>query len=289
MPKSKGLGKGLAALIPERPPQGGPEKSGVREIALDAIVANPFQPRKTFSAEGLEELAASIRRHGVMQPVLVREADGCFELVAGERRLRAARLADLQTIPALVKPISDAEMMESALVENLQRQALNPIEEAEAYRYLLQELHWTQETIGERVGKSRSHIANFLRLLQLDDVIRQWVAEDRLSMAHAKLLLQAPPERRLELARRALGEGWSIRQLQRHLADAPSAPRVPPLPDVHLRAVEAGLRRRFGSKVVLRGDGQAGAIEIPYTSLDELERLLELLGGSTEPPSGFVV
>lgn len=289
MAKTRGLGRGLSSLIPERPPEA-TVVGGTHEVRLDQIQPNPYQPRREFKEEELVELADSIRTHGVIQPVLLRAVSDGYQLVAGERRVRAARVADLTTIPAVVKALSDREAIELALVENLQRSDLNPLEESQAYQRLIDEFDWTQEEIGARVGKSRSHVANFLRLLQLEQEIQSLVAQQLLTVAHAKVLLSAASAQRSVLAERCAREGWTVKQLETAIKRGELPARAHPTPDVHLKSVEAGLRRRFGTKVTLRGDSQKGRIEIPYRSLDELERLLALLEEESSPsPGDFVV
>lgn len=291
MAKARGLGRGLSSLIPER--AGATEietRSGVEEIAVTRISANPYQPRRHFRESELAELAESIKVHGIIQPVVLRPWESDFQLVAGERRVRAARLAGLKTVPAIIKSMSDREAMELALVENLQRSDLNPLEESQAYSRLLEEFHWTQEEIGARVGKSRSHIANFLRLLQLEASIQQLIAEQAITVAHAKVLLSVDSARRQTLADRCVGEGWTVKQLELAIkrGEIPSNPKL--ADDVHLKSIEAGLRRRFGTRVAVRGDSAKGRIEIPYRSLDELERLLAMLQSDSDSgPEGFVV
>lgn len=278
MPKARGLGRGLAALIPDQPDAA----EEPRELPLDHVRPNPFQPRQHFDDALLAELAESIRQHGVLQPVLVRRRGGEYELVAGERRVRAARAAGLTAVPALVRDWDDRTVMEVALVENLQRRDLNPMEEAEAFRRLIEEFGWTQEQAADRVGKSRSHVANYLRLLQLNPEVRDLVAQGRLSMAHAKVLLSVDPERRAGMAEKAAAEEWTVRQLG--AAAVRREPVEPPPPDVHMRAVEARLGRILGARVTLRGTPQRGRIVIRYGSLDELEQLLDELEHSQDAP-----
>ena len=291
MPRSKGLGRGLSALIGESPGISSTD-GGPREVPLDAVIASRFQPRKDFDEVELEELAESIRKYGIIQPVLVREIDGGYELIAGERRLRAARRAGLSSISAWVRPATDVEMLAMALVENVQRENLNPLEEAEAYQRLTDDLGWTQDVIAGQVGKARSHVANYLRLLRLDPRIRDWIRGGKLSMAHAKVLLSMEDEsQRLDLAEAAVVKGWTVRELDDHrmrlnaTVKAASSRAL----DVHMRQVEEGLRRALGSGVKVRGDGEKGRIEIRYRSLEELERLIEILGRSEDVPERFPV
>lgn len=276
MPKARGLGRGLAALIPDTAPAEPPKALPVAEIR-----PSRFQPRRRFDDDALAELAESIRRHGVLHPVLVRPQDGGYELIAGERRLLAARQAGLAEIPVLVRDWDDRTTMEVALVENLQRSDLNPMEEAEAFQRLIAEFGWTQDEAAERVGKSRSHVANYLRLLQLEPAIRAMVEQEQLTMAHAKVLLAADPNRRLALAGRAVDQAWTVRQLTAAVEapDSGAASRSK-LPDVHLEAAERRLARALGARVSIRGTAERGRIVIRYGSLTELEALLmELQGG----------
>ncbi|MCL4493235.1 MAG: ParB/RepB/Spo0J family partition protein [Firmicutes bacterium] len=307
MSKNRGLGRGLSSLIPENPrreaavsdnfPEGihSDEKARVNEVPVTAIRSSPFQPRRHFSEDELNELAESIRIHGIIQPIVVRvtpSGDG-YELVAGERRYRAAKRAAMDRIPVIIRNMSDQEAMEVALVENLQRSDLDPIEESWAYHKLTDELGWTQEQIGERVGKSRSHVANYLRLLTLEAEIQEWLAEEKLSVAHAKFLLSVDPSKRMTLAARAVKEQWTLRQLEAQ-AEAEMARankvKVNSSPDTHLVVTEEQLRRRFGTKVRLKGDLNKGRIEIPYHTVSELERILEILEENSRSDSGdFVV
>lgn len=289
MPKARGLGRGLSALIPEAVGSAEPET-----LAVDVIHPNPFQPRRHFEEGALAELTESIRRHGVLHPVLVRQRAGVWQLIAGERRLMASRRAGLKEIPVLVRDWDDRTTMEVALVENLQRSDLNPIEEAEAFSRLISEFGWTQDEAAERVGKSRSHVANYLRLLQLESGIRTLVEEGHLTMAHAKVLLSVEPDRRSALADRAASEGWTVRQLT-----AAALRRSDPVeaagsgePDVHLKAVEVQLAKALRVRVSIRGTSERGRIVIRYGSLEELEALLaEIQGGGAAEgtPGAFSV
>lgn len=289
MAKPRGLGRGLASLIPDKGVVGAAD-TGVVEILVSLIDPNPFQPRKHFSPAEIAELSQSIVAVGILQPILVRPVDSRYQLVAGERRVRAAQAAGLDRVPAVVRSVTDAESMEMALVENLQRRDLNPIEEATAYWRLSDELGWTQEAIGSRVGKSRSHIANLVRVLGLAAGIQDRVASGELSVAHAKILLSVAEERREGLAERAAVEGWTVKRLQWEADHVPQSEAVTrDETDVHLRTLEVALRRNLGTKVVLRGNAGKGRIEIPYRSVEELERFLELLQGDRGSDPGFVV
>jgi len=281
----KALGRGLKALIPEA--EG--EQGEVRPIPIELIDRNEEQPRKHFDEEQLEELRESIATHGVLEPIIVRPVEGRYQVVVGERRWRAARLAGLKTVPAVVRQLTDKETMEIALVENLQREDLNPLEEADAYRRLMAEFGLTQEEVAARVGKKRSTVANRLRLLDLEEEIRLEVEAGRLSAGHAKVLLGVPDRAmRLELARRVVEEGLSVRALEEAVVESErrtvarvetprrSSRRVDPL----VQDLEERLQQALGTKVRVVHRGDRGRIEIDYYSEDEMERLIEVLTGA---------
>ena len=276
------LGRGLKALIPQAEDAKGEE---IRQIPVSAVEPNPYQPRRSFDQENLRELAASIKEKGVLQPVTVREKGEIFELVAGERRWRAAQVAGLSEIPAVVRELSDREVMEIALIENLQREDLNPIEEAEAYQVLMREFQLTQEEVAKAVGKGRPTVANRLRLLRLPEAVREWVAGGQLSAGHAKMLVMMDEERAIELARRCVDRGWSVRQLEEFLQDASAKPRGQkvgrPLErqDPLLRDVEERLQGVLGTKVRIKDKKGKGKIEVDYYSTEELNRILEVIAG----------
>ena len=295
MARNKGLGRGLSALIGEvaasNPANGVNPGATAIEVPIERVRPSRFQPRKEFPNKELEELAESIRRHGVLQPIVVRVIEDGYEIIAGERRVRAAKMVGLATVPAWSREATDQEMTALALIENVQREDLNPLEEAEAYQRLARELDWTQDEIADQVGKARSHVANYLRLLQLDARIQEWIREKRLTMAHAKVLLSVEDEAfRLALAESAVAENLTVRELDQRRLRPPVA-RLSPRPelDVHMRQVEEGLRRALGAGVRVRGDGQKGRIEIRYRSLEELERLIEILANAEAGPESFPV
>ncbi len=282
---SKRLGRGLSALLGESASPAAAAQQpqrGQRTIPVGDIVPGRFQPRRDFAPEALQELAASIRAQGVLQPVVVRKAapggTAPFELVAGERRWRAAQIAQLHEIPAIVRDLSDDEALEIGLVENLQRKDLNPIEEAQAYRRLMDELRHTQEEIAKALGKSRSHIANQVRLLELPPPVVDMVADGRLSVGHAKLLVsQADPQR---LADIIVARELTVReteQLIQGLAPKPRAPRAPA--DANIAAVERRLKETLGMAASLqhKHDG-SGRLVISYRSLDQIDEVLRRLG-----------
>lgn len=279
----KALGRGLRALIPETESFEGT----VRLIPIDQIDRNPEQPRKHFAEDQLHELKESILAHGVLEPIIVRPIEGRYELVVGERRWRAAQLAGLESIPAAVRSLTDKEAMEMALVENLQREDLNPIEEAEAYRRLMIEFEMTQEQVAERVGKKRSTVANRLRLLEIEPELIAEIAAGRLSAGHAKALLAiGSSSERLTVARRAIEEGWSVRAVEEYSRERTKKPAPPRRPvgrkerDPLILDIEERLQRSLGTKVRVVRHGQRGRIEIDYYSQDDMERILEIIAGT---------
>jgi len=277
-----GLGRGLGALLgssvspaPEAP------SAGVQELPIDSIVANPRQPRKDFDNKALVELSASLKRSGVLQPVVVRRYGQQFQIVVGERRWRAAQMAGLTHIPAVVREVTDAETLELALVENLLREDLNPMEEAEAYQRLLTEFSWTQEELGQRVGKDRSSVANCLRLLKLPDLIQADLRTGRLTMGHARALLSLTSTAdQLKLREEILAHSWSVRATEEGVQRKQRImPRRIGRRSADLAALEDSLRQALATRVRLVGNERAGRIEIAYTSAEDLERLAELITG----------
>ena len=282
--EKKALGKGLGALLPEILPKILPiERETTQDVPLDRIVPNRYQPRHMFEPGELAQLAESVKRNGVLQPVLVRrKADGLFELIAGERRYRAAKLAGLKSIPAVVRNSSDEQSMELALIENLQREDLNPMEEARAYSRLVTEFGLTQETLAQRFGKDRSSVANSLRLLNLPNEIKELVESIKLSMGHAKVLLgMSRPELQIKLAKLIIDGQLSVRQAEQLIASdlragksKHSARKITAYPDL-----EEKLRKRLGTKVAIHKGRKGGRIEIHYFEPADLDRLADLLLG----------
>jgi ParB family chromosome partitioning protein len=273
--KRTGLGRGFSALIPQAPSP----KPLERSLPLDQIGPNPWQPRVDFDEEKLREMAESIREHGVVEPLVVRQRDGSFELVAGERRLRAARLAGLQTVPVVVRDMDDRQVLEVTLIENLQREDLSALEEAAAYVRLMEEFGSTQEDVARRVGKSRPAVANTIRLLQLPQPVRDEMRSGRLSAGHARALLALEsPIEQTALARDVLRLGLSVRQLEARIRwrKQPRAAKRAGR-DLHVADVEKQLMRSLGTRVRLHARGQRGRIVIEFYSPAELERLLERL------------
>lgn len=267
----RGLGRGLGALLSTSPEAG----DNLREIPIGDISPNPQQPRKTFNIDRLRELAASMRQSGVLQPIVVRRAGNGYELIVGERRLRAAQMAGMERVPAVIREATNAEALELALVENLLREDLNPMEEAEAYQRLLAEFGWTQEELAGRVGKDRSSIANCLRLLKLPAIIQDDLRAGRLTMGHARALLSLTGEAaQLKLREEILAHSWSVRTTEEGVQRS-HIPRRAPRRSPELTALEDQLRERLATRVRLVGSERRGRIEIVYASREELERLVE--------------
>jgi ParB family transcriptional regulator, chromosome partitioning protein len=282
----RGLGRGLGALLGD----GGtsdvtsapPPRRDLQHLPLARISPNPHQPRVTFDAASLDELRASIAAFGVLVPIIVRERGDRYELIAGERRLRAAQSAGLATIPAIVRAADDRESLEVAIIENLQRENLDPLEEAMGFAHLMEAHAFTQEQVAERVGRSRSAIANALRLLSLSDAIKTLVRERKLSAGHARAVLSFPPERREAIARRAVDEELSVRALER-LGAAASPKRERSAPD-RRRDADADdlierLRYRFATHVRVVANERGGTIELRYADAADLLRIADLLLG----------
>ncbi|MBM7095374.1 MULTISPECIES: ParB/RepB/Spo0J family partition protein [Alteribacter] len=274
----KGLGRGIQALFPDDEKQ---EK--VDEISISELRPNPYQPRKQFSDEAIDELKTSIAQHGVLQPIIVRKSIKGYEIVVGERRFRAARAADLKTIPAVVRQLTEDEMMEIALIENIQREDLNALEEAKAYQKLMEHLQITQDELAKKLGKSRPHIANHLRLLQLPQLAQQFLAEGKLSMGHGRALLGLKNKEQIPATiQKVVNEKLSVRQLEEYVQKVNVAvsretkdkkKQVSPF----VREREASLKKYFGTNVQIKQGKKKGKIEIDFFSEDDLDRILTLL------------
>ena len=280
----RGLGRGLDALLGATSSTATiPEGSSLMEIPIDQIDVNPRQPRKTFDPGSLDELARSLKATGMIQPVVVRRAPGGrWQLIAGERRWRAAAQAGLEQIPAVVREATDVESLELALVENLLREDLNPLEEAEAYQRILTEFGWTQEDVAQRVGKDRSTIANSLRLLRLPAVIQDDLRAGRLTMGHARALLSLTDSgQQLKLREEILAHAWSVRATEEGVEKRRLVPPAARRRSAELVALEDEIQRALLARVRIRGNERRGRIEITYASTDELNRLAGLLGVRT--------
>lgn len=296
--KKKGLGRGLGALIggdiETEPPvvsapavpimvtETVPETERILQLDPQRILPNPCQPRKAFDESALEELAESLKRHGVQEPVIVRKAGDAYELVSGERRVRASIMAELERIPAVCREVSDRDMLMLGIIENIQREDLNPIELAQAYQQLIGEFSWTQEQLADQVGKKRATVTNILRLLNLPPDVQQFVVEGSLTMGHARALLALNSmDAQRAAARKIISQGLSVREAEKLATPpAPKAAKPAERKDANIIQLEDELRRRLGTKVFIRaGKKQRGKIEIEYFSLDELERLLAIFRG----------
>jgi ParB family chromosome partitioning protein len=286
-------GPASSALSPVAPPPAPDTRERVQRVPLDRVRPCPLQPRKDFSAEALRELADSIREQGIVQPLIVRERGGFFELIAGERRWRAAQLLQLPEVPIIVRQADDRAVLELALIENLQRENLNAIEEAHGYEQLAGQFQLTQEEIAAKVGKSRAVVANSLRLLKLPQVIQNFIREGRLSVGHAKVILGITDEKKQKLAaERVIKEGLNVRQTEGLVAKLQNRDsRRPglkletvaaPGSDPHVANLEDRLREKFGTKIQLRYAQGKGTVEISFFSDAELERILQILGVSAE-------
>jgi ParB family transcriptional regulator, chromosome partitioning protein len=280
----RGLGKGLGALLGDAPVPTAPvtyndAHGAMREVPVAAITPNPFQPRQHFDQAAMDDLKASIAEYGVIVPIIVRKRGEKYELVAGERRWRASAALQRATIPAIVRESDDKDSLEVAIIENLQRENLNPIEEASGFASLMEEHDYTQEDLAQRLGKSRPAVANALRLLALPDGIKAMLADGRLSAGHGRALLAAPPNERMPLAQRALNLGLSVRALEtlagggkQKQAASPERELSPDEADF-----EARLREQYGTRVTLVRSGKGGKIEFRFASENELLRLSDLL------------
>ena len=284
----RALGKGLTALLPSRTTADAPAAAleTQTQIRVSEIDPNPMQPRRVFEPERLQELANSIRSNGIIQPIVVRPAGGRYQLVAGERRWRAARLAGLETVPVVIQQIPDERLLEITLVENIQREDLNPIETALAFDRMTKELNLSHEQIGERTGKDRSTITNLLRLLQLPPDIQALVANRRLSQGHARCLLGIPGELQREVAEKVVAQGLSVRQVE-SLTQRMTETRKPKTPkevavDPNVKAAIQELEQALGTKVrIVEKSNNTGRIEIDYYSPDDLDRIYTAITNTT--------
>lgn len=297
MARKGGLGKGLDSLIPETIKVTSPEKEKIVEKVVEKIVEKPIelkvkiskvgpnkeQPRKQFDEDALEELADSIRQFGIIQPLIVQEKNGFYEIIAGERRWRAAKLAGLKEVPVIVKEYTDLEVVEISLIENIQRESLNPIEEAIAYKRLLEEFHLKQDEVAERVSKSRTTVTNSMRLLKLDERVQQMVIDDMLTTGHARALLGIEdPELQVATAARVFDEKLSVREIEKLVKDIQKGKTEKKKPavvqDFIYTDLEEKMKAAVGSKVSIHQKPKGnGKIEIEYYSRDDLERIIDLI------------
>ncbi len=270
----RGLGKGLRELI-----GGLEEESGVREIETASIIANPRQPRKTFDSESLQELCESLKQHGVLQPLIVRPLEhGSYELIAGERRWRAAKMAGIESVPAIIRNADNRESLEWALVENVQRKDISPLDAAEAYKLLIEEFDLTQEEVAERVGKSRVSVANALRLLRLPRLVQEGLNEGRITEGHARALLQLGTAVEQELVyKKILEEDLSVRDVEKIAQGPKTIRRQVPTQTLIANPIETLLSEKFGTRVRVSAIGMGGEIRIEYYDEEDLQRILEIL------------
>lgn len=279
MSTKKVLGRGLGALIPQKQQEA---SSGLAEVSVDMISANPYQPRKTFNEASLDELARSVREHGIVQPLVVTRQGERFRLIAGERRFRAAKKAGLTTVPVVIKELAqEGDLLEIALIENIQREDLNPMEEAVAYEQLHQEFGLTQEEISKKVGKERSTVANFLRLLRLPEKVKKRLAAGELSMGHARALLAVDSAKKQEaLAERVVRRNLNVRQTELLASGGTRTARKEPKPrDVFTADAEEKLTRILRARVLIERRRRGGIIQIRFSGEDELIRLYDELSG----------
>lgn len=276
---ARGLGKGLDAFFNMEAER----EEKVQEISIKEIRPNPYQPRKVFDPAAIKELQLSIQEHGILQPIILRKTIKGYEIVVGERRYRAAKEAGLETVPAVVRDLTEQQMMELAVLENLQREDLNPIEEGIAYQTLIEKLKLTQEELAKRLGKSRPHLANHIRLLSLPPKIQQLISEGKISMGHGRALLGLRKKDKLSvLVDKILKDGMNVRQLEQLIQDMNrlvprETKRKKETKDLFIKEREISLRERFGTTVSIKQSKNKGKIEIEFFSKDDLERILELL------------
>ncbi|MCQ6280224.1 ParB N-terminal domain-containing protein [Bacillus sp. EB600] len=277
---AKGLGKGLDAFFSNIDAN---KEELIQEINLKDLRPNPYQPRKIFDQEAIAELAVSIVEHGILQPLVVRKSIKGYEIVVGERRFRAAKEAKLEKVPAIVRELSEQQMMELAVLENLQREDLNPIEEAMAYQTLIEKLNLTQEEVAKRLGKSRPHIANHIRLLSLPPKIQELISSGKISMGHGRALLGLRQKNKLPaIVEKIIKENLNVRQLEKLVQllnenVSRETKKTEQKADVFLKERESSLRERFGTTVNIKQSKNKGKIEIEFFSKEDLERILELL------------
>jgi len=289
MARRSGLGKGLESLIPTEGAAVAAPGHGLQEISIGRVIANRYQPRAHFDEESLTSLTESVRTLGVLQPILVRQVGEQYELIAGERRWRAAKRAGLATIPAVIKDAEDVNSLEQALVENLHRQDLNPLEEAAAYQQLIEDFNMTQEQLATRVGKSRSSVANLLRLFQLPPAVQKLVRDGRITLGHAKAIL-ATPDRAFQegLAKRVVAEELTVRDVEQavrereelagHLDPTPERPKPQRLRPPGLMELESLLSDRLDTKVAVQMGAKRGRVVIDFANLEDLERIYRVIG-----------
>lgn len=274
--KRKALGKGLSALIPEDLEKEDTQR--IEEIDTNLICPNPNQPRKIFEQDKLDELTESIRKYGVIQPIIVRKDGDIYTIIAGERRWRACKNANLKSIPCIVRDIENKNASEIALIENLQREDLNPIDEANAYEYIMNRYGITQEEVSNIVGKSRVYVTNIMRLSNLDEYVKSKIVKNEISAGHGRALLSLSPESQIALTDKIIKDELSVRDIEKLVRDSKKPKRkVTPEKDKFISYVEEMLSERFSSRVNIKRNKNKGKIEIEYTNIDDLNRILDIL------------
>lgn len=277
----KALGKGLSALIPDNLEQD--ELDKIKDIDIDIISPNPNQPRKNFEVDKLEELSDSIKRYGLIQPIIVKKEDKIYTIIAGERRWRAAKIAGLSTIPCIIRDIETRNASELALIENIQREDLNPIDEANAYDYIMQRYAITQEELSDVIGKSRVYVTNILRLLNLDDYVKEKIISNEISQGHARAMISLDKKDQIKLVDRIIAEGLNVRDIEKIVKNMKN-PKIKRTleKDKFVLNIEEVLTSRFSSKVKITSKKNKGKIEIEYKNIEDLNRLLDLFGINEE-------
>lgn len=273
----KALGKGLSALIPDNIEQD--ELDKIKEIDINLISPNPNQPRKNFEKDKLEELSESIKRYGLIQPIIVKKEDKIYTIIAGERRWRASKIAGLTSIPCIVRDIENKNASELALIENIQREDLNPIDEASAYDYIMERYAITQEELSDVIGKSRVYVTNILRLLNLDNYVKEKIISNEITQGHARAMISLDNKTQIDLTDRIIKEGLNVRDVEKIVKDIKN-PKIKKTveKDKFVLNIEEALTSRFSSKVKITNKRNKGKIEIEYKNNDDLNRLLSLFG-----------
>lgn len=274
--KRKALGKGLSALIPENLEKDDIQR--IEEIDIDLVCPNPNQPRKIFEQDKLDELTESIKKYGVIQPIIVRKDEDIYTIIAGERRWRACKNANIKTIPCIVRDMENKNASEIALIENIQREDLNPIDEANAYEFIIDRYGITQEEVSNIVGKSRVYVTNILRLSNLDEYVKNKIIINEISAGHGRAILSLPLEKQISMTDKIIKENLSVRDVEKLVKDSKKPRRrIPQEKDKYIAYVEELLAERFSSKVNIKKNKNKGKIEIEYTNNEDLNRILDLL------------
>lgn len=275
--KRKALGKGLSALIPDELEK--EDSRRIEEIDTNLICPNPNQPRRTFEQDKLDELTESIKKHGVIQPIIVRKDTDFYTIIAGERRWRACKNANIKSIPCIVRDIENKNASEIALIENIQREDLNPIDEANAYEFIMERYGITQEEVSNIVGKSRVYVTNIMRLSNLEEYVKNKIITNEISAGHGRAMLSLPPDKQINVTDKIIKENLSVRDIEKLVRNSKKQPRkrTDPEKDKYITYVEELLTEKFSSRVNIKRNKNRGKIEIEYTNTDDLNRILDLL------------